>query len=109
MKLTTRARFRAFTCGALIMTVIGSMLTIGLVAAQQPANPPKDRKDLLIESLERQRNAQSSQVAICESAYNEQVPTLQQKVADLTAEVAALKKVAEDAKPAADAPKAPAK
>lgn len=104
MKLTTTYRIRSFTCGALIMAVVGSMLTIGLVAAQQSTNPPKDRKDLLIESLERQRNAQSSQVAICESAYNEQVPTLQQKVADLTAEVAALKKAADDKKPA-DAPK----
>lgn len=93
-------RSRFLTCYSLIAATMTTIGGIGLLSAQQPGNPPKDRKDLLIESLERQRNAQSSQVAICESAYNEQVPTLQQRVADLTAEVEKLKKAAEDHKPA---------
>lgn len=101
-----RSRFLA--CYALILAITATIGGIALAPAQQPAMPPKDRKDLLIESLERQRNGHASQVAICESAYNEQVPALQTKITELTAEVEKLKKAADDAKPADKATDKPA-
>ncbi len=79
--------------------IIGSIM-----ACTQPTSaqqPPKDRKDYVIDALEMQRNQLSSGLAICEGTFNDitgqlrkQVGDLTKQVTDLTAENDKLKKPA---------------
>lgn len=61
------------------------------VLAQQPA---KDRKDLLIEALESQRNDGLAKLAICYADANEQIGKLNARVQGLSAELEEAKKKA---------------
>jgi hypothetical protein len=79
----------------LVLVLIGYSAALSGLAyaqAQQPAAPPKDRKDYLLEALESQRNDGLSKLAICYADANDQIQRLNTQLQKAQADLAAAKK-----------------